>query len=185
MWGYNSRTGARPGRRMALGVEGLDIKVLPPAAVGPPLGPYVAAATSLPTGLRACKRPSIRISRSTTFLSGQLGSAVNSVQQQADAPGSGGKQPRGQPGYIAILHPCHPQPAGHLYAARFWPSRQPTAHFSGVYSATGPILTNALSDRFVPRRSQRASPGFPVSRLVTAITHNRNFPSSHTSTLAL
>src|SRR5438270_13727962 len=87
MWGYKSRTGARPARRMALGIEGLDIKVLPHGAVGPPLGPYLAAATSLPqaTSLQTIVEPHFAING---FLSGQLGSAVNGVQQQADLQGA-------------------------------------------------------------------------------------------------
>ena len=87
MWGYNSRTGARRPRRTTLGVESLDIKILPTGAVGPPLGPYLAAATSLPkaTTLQSIVDPHFAI---PGFLSTQLGSVINSVQQQADAQGA-------------------------------------------------------------------------------------------------
>src|SRR5262245_4588074 len=87
MFGYTSRTGGRPVRRMALGLELLDIKVLPTGAVGPYLGPYLAAASSLPkvSSTQTIVDPHFAIN---DFLSGHLGSAVNGVQKQADARGA-------------------------------------------------------------------------------------------------
>ena len=155
MWGYNSRTGARPARRMALGVEGLDIKVLPTGAVGPPLGPYLAAATSLPkvTSLQTIVDPHFAIN---DFLSGQLGSAVNGVQQQAELQGAAennlvANQVVSQPFIHAVLS------RQDTYTLLGLAVSATDGALSGVYSATGPILANALPDRFVPRRSQRAS----------------------------
>jgi hypothetical protein len=178
MWGYNSRTGARRARRMALGVEGLEIKVLLHGAVGPPLGPYLAAATSLPqvTSLQTIVDPHFAIN---AFLSAQLGSAVNGVQQQADLQGASENN--------LVANQVVSQPFIHSVL-----SRQDTytllgsavsatgGAFSEVYSETGPILSNALltGSFHAGPNAPRKIPGLG---LVNAIAHNRNFPNAHTS----
>ena len=154
MWGYNSRNRARPARRMALGVEGLDTKALP-GAVGPPLGPYLAAATSLPkvTSLQTIVDPHFAIN---DFLSNQLGSAVNGVQQQADVQGASENN--------LVANQVMSQPFIHSVL-----SRQDTYTLLGqaVYGHRRRVFRSLLGnrpdpgqcapDRFGPRRSQRAS----------------------------
>jgi len=177
MWGYNSRTGARPARRMALGVEGLDIKVLP-GAVGPPLGPYLAAATSLPkvTSLQTIVDPHFAIN---DFLSGQLGSAVNGVQQQAELQGAAehnlvANQVVSQPFIHAVLS------RQDTYTLLGLAVSATDGALSGVYSATGPILANALltGSFHAGPNAPREIPGLG---LVSALAHNHNFPNAHTS----
>jgi len=163
---------------MALGVEGLDIKVLPAGAVGPPLGPYLAAATSLPkvTSLQTIVDPHFAVN---TFLSGQLGSAVNGVQQEAELQGAAENN--------LVANQVVSQPFVHSVL-----SRQDTytllglavsatgGALSGVYSATGPILANALltGSSHAGPNAPRKIPGLG---LVNAIVHNRNFPNAQTS----
>ncbi len=178
MWGFSSRTGARRVRRMVLGVEGLDIKVLPTGAVGPPLGPYLAAATTLPkvTSLQTIVDPHFAVN---TFLSGQLGSAVNGVQQEAEVQGASQSN--------LVANQVLSQSFVHSVLGR-----QDTftllglavsatgGELSGVYSETGPIISNALltgSAHGGPNAPRR----IPGLGLVNAITHNRSFPSGQTS----
>ncbi len=177
MWGYISRTGARPARRMALGVEGLDKKALL-SAVGPPLGPYLAAATSLPkvTSLQTVVETHNAVN---DFLSGQLGSAVNGVQQQAELQGAAENN--------LVANQVISQPFIHSVL-----SRQDTytllglavsatgGSLTGVYSATGPVLANALltGSAHAGPNAPRKIPGLG---LVTALAHNHNFPNAHTS----
>jgi hypothetical protein len=178
MWGYKSRAGARRARRVAPGIEGLDIKVLPHGAVGPPLGPYLAAASSLPkvTSLQTIVDPHFAIN---DFLSGQLGSGINGVQQQAELQGASENN--------LVANQVVSQPFIHSVL-----SRQDTytllnqavsatgGEFSGVYSATGPILTNALltGSFHAGPNAPRKIPGLG---LVNAINHTRTFPNSQTS----
>ncbi len=178
MWGYNSRGGARPPRRMALGVEGLEIKILLTGAVGPPLGPYLAAASALPkvTSLQTIVDPHYAING---FLSDQLGSAVVGVQQQADLQGAAENN--------LVANQVVSQPFIHSVL-----SRQDTytllgqavtatgGAFSGVYSATGPILANALltGSSHAGPNAPRTIPGLG---LVNALAHNRSFPNAQTS----
>ena len=178
MRGYKPRTGARRPRRIALGVEGLEIKVLPTGAVGPPLGPYLAAATTLPkvTSLQTIVNAHFAIN---DFLTAQLGSAVNVVQQQADAQGASENN--------RVANQVVSQPFIHNVL-----SRQDTytllgsavtatdGALSSVYSATGPILANALLTGSSPA-GPNAPRKIPGLGLVNAITHNRNFPNARTS----
>ncbi len=177
MWGYNSRTGARPARRIVLGVEGLDVRIVP-AAVGPPLGPYVAAASTLPraTTLQTIVDPHFAIN---DFLSAQLGSAVNAVQQQADLAGASennlaANQVISQPFIHSVLG------RQDTYTLLDQAIAATDGELSGVYSATGPILSNALLTG-----SYHAGPNAPAAipglGLVTALAHNHNFPNVQTS----
>jgi len=176
MWGYNSRTGARPVRRMALGVEGLDLKIVP-GAVGPALGPYVAAATSLPqvTSLQTIVNPHFAIN---TFLSGQLGSEVNGVQEQADLAGAAENN--------LVANKVVSQPFIHslvsvqdTYTLLGLAVSATDGALSGAYSATGPILANALltGSYHAGPNAPRKIPGLG---LVTALAHDRNFPTANT-----
>ncbi len=177
MWGYSSRTGARAGRRMALGVEGLDFKALP-GAVGPPLGPYLAAASVLPqvTSLQTIVDPHFAVN---DFLSTQLGSAVNTVQQQADIYGAAennlvANQVVSQPFIHAVLS------RQDTYTLLGQAISATDGVLSGVYSATGPLLANALltGSAHPGPNAPRQLPGL---RLVNTINHNHNFPNSVTS----
>ncbi len=182
MWGYNSRTGARPPRRMALGVEGLDARILLAGAVGPPLGPYLAAASALPkvTSLQTIVDPHYAING---FLSGQLGSAVNGVQQQADLQGASennlvANQVVSQPFIHSVLSRQDTYSLlGQAVTATEDMSATGSA-LSAVYSATGPILANALltGSYHAGPNAPRTIPGLG---LVNALAHNRNFPNAH------
>jgi hypothetical protein len=176
MWGFNSRTGLRRARRIGLSVEGLDKKVLLAGAVGPPLGPYLAAATTLPavTSLQTIVNPHFAIN---TFLSGQLGSEVNSVQAAADAQGASENN--------VVANRVISQSFIHsilgvqdTYTLLDSAVTATGGVLSGVYSATGPILTNALltgSAHAGPNAPSR----IPGLGLVTALGRNRNFPTAH------
>ncbi len=178
MWGNNSRTGARSARRMALCVEGLDIKTLP-GAVGPPLGPYLAAATSLPkvTSQQTIVEPHFAVN---AFLSTQLGSAVDGVQQQAELQGASennlvANQVVSQPFIHAVLSKQD------TYTLLDSALSATGGALSGVYSATGPILANALltgSSHAGPNAPRR----IPGLGLVNALAHNHNFPNAHLGT---
>ncbi len=177
MWGYNSRNRARPARRTALGVEALDTKALP-GAVGPPLGPYLAAASALPkvTSLQTIVDPHFAING---FLSNQLGSAVNGVQQQADVQGASennlvANQVISQPFIHSVLG------RQDTYTLLNQAVTATDGVFSGVYSATGPILANALLTG-----SAHAGPNAPLAipglGLIGALAHNHNFPNAQTT----
>jgi hypothetical protein len=177
MWGYNSRTRARPARRLALGVLGLEYKALP-GAVGPPLGPYLSAASSLPqvTSLQTIVDPHFAIN---DFLRAQLGSAVDTVQQQADLQGAAennlvANQVVSQPFIHAVLG------RQDTYTLLGLAVSATDGALSGVYSATGPLLANALltGSAHAGPNAPRQLPGL---RLVSAINHNHNFPNAHTS----
>jgi hypothetical protein len=189
MWGYTSRTGARRARRITLGVESLDIKILPSAAVGPHLGPYLAGGTSLPkvTTLQSIVDPHYAI---PDFLSVQLGSVINGVQQQSDAQGAPetnlvANQVVSQNFIHSILS------AQDTYtllgqAVSSTESSSPVSAndetLSNVYSVTGPILVNALLTS-----SFHAGPNAPEKvpglGLVNALIHNRAFPTKHLGAL--
>jgi hypothetical protein len=179
MWGHDSRTGARPARRMELRVERLDLRVNP-GAVGPPLGPYLAGATSLPrtTTASVTVDPHIAINN---FLSAQLGSQVNGVQQQAEVQNAAENslvtnQVVSQPFIHAVLG------AQDTYTLLGQVVSATGGEFSTVYSATGPIVSNALLTG-----SAHGGPNAPLRipglRLVSVLAHNHNFPNSHTSLL--
>jgi len=177
MWGYNSRTGARPARRMTMGIERLDIKALP-GAVGPPLGPYLAAASVLPkvTSLQAIVDPHFAING---FLSTQLGSAVNGVQQEADIRGAS------ENNLVAnqvVSNPFIHSVIGRkdTYTLLGQAVNATGGVLSGVYSATGPILANALltGSTHAGPNAPRAIPGLG---LVGALAHDHNFPNAQTS----
>ena len=178
MWGIKSRTGARRARHMVLGVEALDIKVLPAGAVGPPLGPYLAAASTLPkvTSLQTIVDPHFAVN---DFLSNQIGSSVNGVQQVAEAQGASQSN--------LVANQALSQSFVHSVL-----SRQDTytllglaitatgGELSGVYSATGPIVANALLTGSA-HGGPNAPRKIPGLGLVNAITHNRSFPNGQTS----
>jgi hypothetical protein len=178
MWGYSSRTATRPARRMALGVEGLDIKVLP-AAVGPPLGPYLAAATSLP---KVTSQQTIVETHNAVndFLSNELGSAVDGVQQQAELQGAAennlvANQVVSQPFMHAVLSKQD------TYTLLGMAVSATGGALSDVYSATGPILSDALltGSSHAGPNAPRKIPGLG---LVNALAHNHNFPDAHLGT---
>jgi hypothetical protein len=179
MWGHNSRTGPRAARRIALGIEGLDFKALP-GAVGPPLGPYLDAASSLPrvTSPATTVDPHVAIN---DFLSNQLGAGVDAVQQQADLQGAAennlvANQVVSQPFIHSVLGQQN------TYTLLGMALSATDGALSGVYSATGPILTNALltgSSHAGPNAPSR----IPGLALVTALAHNHNFPNAHTNLL--
>ena len=177
MWGNIHREGAAPARRVVLGVEALEMKALP-GAVGPALGPYLAAATSLPriSTPYSTVSPHVGIE---DFLSNQLGAGVDGVQQQADLQDAAdnnlvANQVVSQSFIHAVLGDQD------TYTLLGSAVSATGGALTGVYSATGPILTNALltgSSHFGPN-APRQVPGL---RLVTALAHNRNFPNAHTA----
>lgn len=149
-------------------------------AVGPPLGPYLAPATTLP---RVFTSPTIVDPHDeiNQFLSGQLGSGVDSIQQQADLLGASENN--------LVANQVVSQTFIHSVL-----SRQDTytllgqavsatgGALSGVYSATAPIVVNALqtgSSHSGPNAPRRV----PGLRLVTGLANNHNFPNSHLSSL--
>ncbi len=178
MWGYKSRTGARAAQRMLLGFEDLDIKVLLTGAVGPPLGPYLAAATTLPavTSLQTVVNPHFAVN---DFLSTQLGSAVASAQQQAEQTGAAENN--------LVANQALAQPFVHNVLGRqdtYTLLDQAIAatddQFSGVYSSIGPIVANALltgSSHSGPNAPRK----IPGLGLVNALSHNRYFPGARIS----
>ncbi len=126
-----------------------------------PLGPYVAAATSLPqvTSLQSIVDPHFAVN---DFLSTQLGSAVNSVQQEADLQGaSENNLVANQVVSRAFIHSV--LSVQNTYTLLGSAVSATDGELSSVYSATGPILTNRLLTGSSPRRSQRRRRGFPVS----------------------
>jgi hypothetical protein len=187
MWGYASRTGARRPRRTVLGVESLDIKILPTGAVGPHLGPYVAGATSLPkaTTLQTIVDPHFAI---PGFLSTQLGSVINGVQQQSDAQGAP------QSNLVAnqvisqtFIHSILSRQDTYTLlgqavssAEKASPVGSNAETLSNVYSVTGPIVVNALitGSFHAGPNAPRTIPGLG---LVNALIHNRAFPTKHLS----
>ncbi len=181
MWGYRSRTMARPARRLALGFEGLDIRDLPSGGtVGPPLGPYVAPATTVPRVLSppAIVVPNLAVNE---FLATQLGPGVASVQEQADVQGAwqntlAVNQVLSQPFITAVLG------RQDTYTLLGSAVSATGGTLSEVYSATAPLVVNALqtgSSHGGPN-APRQVPGL---RLISALSHNHNFPGAHTDSL--
>ena len=181
MRGSRSRRERRQRQRIAPSIEGLANRELPSAgAVGPPLGPYLAPATSLPKVSipPTIVDPHVELAQ---FLSGQLGSSVNQVQQQADLQGASQN--------ALVVNEVASQPFIHAVL-----SRQDTytllglavsatgGSLSDVYSATGPLVANALQTGS-PHGGPNAPRRIPGLRLVTALPHNHNFPNHHTSSL--
>jgi hypothetical protein len=179
MWEYHSRTGTRPARRLGLGVERLDQRINP-GAVGPPLGPYLAGATSLPRSTSAFVGvdPHIAINH---FLIDQLGPQISGVQAQGEAQNAAENslvtnQIVSQPFIHAVLG------AHDTYTLLNQVVSATNGQFSTVYSATGPIVSSALLTG-----SAQGGPNAPLRipglRLVGVLAHNHNFPSSHTNLL--
>jgi hypothetical protein len=181
MWGHGPRTHERPPRRLAPILEGLDVRVMPTGgAVGPHLGPFQAPATTIP---RVFTPPTIVDPHDeiNQFLSGQLGSGVNSIQQQAELLGSSetnlvANQVASQTFIHSVLSRLD------TYTLLGQSVSATGGSLSGVYSATGPIVVNALqtgSSHAGPNAPRRV----PGLRLVTGLADNHNFPNSHSATL--
>ena len=181
MRGRQARRSSRPPRRLAPGIEGLDQRELPASmGVGPSLGSYLAPATALPKPVG----PVVTVSPQKSvdqFLNGQLGTGLDKVQQQAEHKGAT------QNNLVA----------GKVYSEAFINkilSRQDTytllnqavaatgGTLSGVYSATGPIISNALLTG-TTRPGPNSPRGIPGLRLISAFGHNHNFPGMQTKAL--
>ena len=179
MWDIRSRNEARPRRRMTPGIECLDVKDLP-GAVGPPLGPYQAPATTIP---RVFTPPTIVDPHDeiNEFLSAELGSGVNSIQQAADLLESSetnlvANQVASQPFIHSVLSRLD------TYTLLGQTVSETSGSLSGVYSATAPLIVNALqtgSSHSGPNAPRRV----PGLRLLTGLADNHNFPNSHTDSL--
>ena len=141
MWDNQSRTEARPRRRLTPGVECLDVKDLP-SAIGPPLGPYQAPATTIP---RVFTPPTIVDPHDeiNLFLSGELGSGVNSIQQQGEILESSqtnlvANQVVSQTFIHSVLS------RQDTYTLLGQTVSETSGSLSAVYSATAPLVVNAL-----------------------------------------
>jgi hypothetical protein len=163
---------------VALGVEDLDIKVLLTGAAGPPLGPYLAAASILPktTSLQAIVNPHFAVNN---FLSARLGSAIDSVQQVADLQSASknnvvANQVTSQPFIHAVLS------RKDTYSLLNSAVSAADSSLSAVYSSIGPILANALltGSAHGGPNAPRMIPGLG---LVSAIVYNHNFPNAQAS----
>jgi hypothetical protein len=144
------------------------------------LGPYVNAATSLPK-ISAPGKPVNPHTAVDDFLATQLGPGLTGVQQQAEAQSASSSN----------------LVANQILAQTFIHSilgRQDTytllnsalsdtgGQFSSIYSATGPVVADALLTG-----SFHSGPNSPSTvpglRLVGALQRNHNFPTAQTSSL--